>query len=183
MLATVSLCVLSACSRSKQNAETWQNEWTVVLNAEEKNLDTPGHHPMGWLPGELDPSFINRPNYEGSGTRIGLFALHPLSGIEPAKMAFSGAISLANPVLVVEASGNVNGDSLLQCVVNGDKIGEIIIDGSKWTAVKFDLSEYAGTPLVLNCGMLREERSLGILSIAISTTFISQAKRSNQRIC
>lgn len=149
LLVAVGLTILSACGGSKPDAETWQNEWTIVVNAEEKNLDAAGHHPMGWISGELDPGFINRPHYEGAGTRIGLLALHPLSGVEPAKIRFNGDISLSAPVLVVEASGNVNGDALLQCVVNGEKIGEVVVDGSQWTKAEYDLSEFVGMPLVL----------------------------------
>ena len=81
--------------------------------------------------------------------RVGLLALHPLSEVEPARIRFNGDVSLSAPVLVVEASGNVNGDSLLQCVVNGEKIGEVVIDGSQWTTAEFDLSRFAGQPIVL----------------------------------
>lgn len=143
------IAIESGRSKLTPDAKTWQDEWTIIVNAVEGNLHKPGHHPMGWIPGELGPSFVNRPNYEGPGKRTGLLALHPLSRYEPARIRYNGDVSPAAPVLVVEASGNVHGDSLLQCVVNGDKIGEVIIDGSQWTTAEFDLSRFAGTEVVL----------------------------------
>jgi hypothetical protein len=145
-------CALVAgCARKAAvtvSDEPWHNEWQIVVNSNEPNLDKPGHHPMGWIPDELPPDrYVNRPFYEGAGKRKGLLALHPLSLKEPARIRFTGAVPLDRPVLTVEASGNVNGDCLLQCVVNGKKIGEYTLDGSKWAVCEFDLSRFVGEPM------------------------------------
>ncbi len=138
----------SGCRRGV-TVETWKNDWTIVTNDAEKNLSEPGYHSMGWIPGEVGPEFVNHPHDEGRGRRIGLMALHPISVTEPAKILFTGEIPMDAPILVVEASGNVHGDTLLQCVVNGKPIGEFVVDGSAWTTAEFDLSEYIYQPVRL----------------------------------
>jgi hypothetical protein len=104
---------------------------------------------MGWLAGEVGTEFLNFPHQEENRTRTGLLALHPVSEEEAARIRFNGRPFLDESVLVVEASGNVVGDCVLQCLVNGKPIGQAVLDGSKWTTTEFDLSRFAGEPLKL----------------------------------
>jgi hypothetical protein len=49
-LSLASLAIPAACTASEVLPETWQNEWAILVNYEEKNPDTPGHRPMANSP-------------------------------------------------------------------------------------------------------------------------------------
>jgi hypothetical protein len=147
LLTITALAMLATHATAKISTETWQNEWTILINYDEGDPPPPKHHGLGWIAGEVGTEFLNFPHQEEN--RTGLLALHPASEEEAAKIRFNGRPFLDESVLAIEASGNVAGDCVLQCVVNGKPIGQAVLDGTKWTTTEFDLSEFAGEPLEL----------------------------------
>ena len=124
--------------------DVWKDKWEIMQNVPQPDSLAGGHHPMGWIPGELDPDkYSNRPHWDGHGKHVGILALHPLSFHEPAKIRFTGQVDPEKPILCVNASGNVagDGDFLLQCFVNDEKVGEYVVDSSQWHLCEFDISK------------------------------------------
>lgn len=152
-LLVMVLCAAGCASTGKVaevDPDVWRHDWEILVNFMETNLKQPGHHKNGWNDGELDPGkFVNRPNYEGAGKRVGILALAPLSTQEPAKIRFTGIIPLNKPVLSVQAGGNIHGDCLLQIVVNGNKVSDWVLNGSQWTTCEADLSGFVGKDIDL----------------------------------
>ena len=130
--------------------ESWQENWVVVTNATERNMDKWGHHPFGWIPDSLPPyKFVNRPHYEDADVRRGLIAMHPMSQTEPSRIRFTGEVPQGRSIMTVVASGNVNGngDCVLECVANGKPVGSYILNGDQWTTCRFDFSAHVGSPV------------------------------------
>ncbi|MFH0953889.1 MAG: protein kinase [Verrucomicrobiota bacterium] len=123
--------------------EPWRHEWKMVDLALDYNYPRAGLHGSGWHAGSLGPDQENRPAQETPTNRTGLLEMHPLREDWPQKIRYLGKLTSKAPVLVVEASGNVNGDCILECRVNGVAVGRYTLDGSRWTTCTFDLREYA----------------------------------------
>lgn len=151
MLPTSILALLlcASCARRQSPDDSWRNDWDVIANAVESNLNVAGHIPLGWHDGEIDQTVVNRPPYEGRGRHSGIFVLHPISINEPARLLLKKSVPVDRPVLVVTAAGNVNGDCLLRCTIDGRPAGEYRLTGTEWTTCRFDLSGVVGSAAVV----------------------------------
>lgn len=140
------MLVATSGSFMKWRKEPWTQNWKLITTWGEGGLPS-SDFGGNWCAGEMTPGkYANRPNYGGETKRTGILGLHPLSALEPAKLAFSGVIPHDKPVLVVTAGGNVNGDCLLQCRVGDEIVKEYVLNGSQWTTCEFDLSPYLKQP-------------------------------------
>jgi hypothetical protein len=120
--------------------DLWKNEWSIIVTSGEGGVPSTdiGQH---WIAGEVVPGhYDNRPFYDPQRPRAGVLELHPLSELEPARIMFTGSVPMDQPVLVVEAGGNIHGDGVLECWLNDELIGSYTLDGSTWTTCRFDLS-------------------------------------------
>lgn len=145
LICTLTTLIITSCTTlSSRNQETWTTQWTLLTTWSEDGIPS-SRFDRHWHAGQMLPGkFVNRPNYDPMNPKSGILELHPISAFEPARIRFTGTEPLSSPILVVEASGNVNGDGVLDCRVNGESIGRTVLDGSKWTRCTYDLSAYLG---------------------------------------
>lgn len=134
------LLFLSGCARVSEDA--WRTEWALTACAADANKGEAGYLPYGWHGGEVGPEMVNRPPYEGRGRHVGIMLMHPISINEPARLQYRGELSALTPVLTVTAAGNVQGDTVLRCLVGEQVAGEAVLDGLAWREVRFDLSPF-----------------------------------------
>ncbi|HMO51413.1 MAG TPA: hypothetical protein PKE26_09165 [Kiritimatiellia bacterium] len=143
LLATMTITSCATLNSKKQ--EPWTTQWALVTTWGEGGVPS-SQFDRHWYAGQMLPGkFVNRPHYDPVHPRSGILELHPITPLEPARLTFIGTVPLSRPILVVEASGNVNGDCILDCRVNGESIGAVVLDGSRWTRSTYDLSEYLGS--------------------------------------
>jgi len=149
LVAAGATTLLNGCHDSPRFAEPWVREWALIQSSGEGGVPATDIG-KAWIPGEVLPGkFGNRPHYDAENPRTGVLGLHPLSTLEPAKLRFVGTRPTENPILVVEAGGNIHGDCLLECRVNGELIGRYVLDGSEWTTCRFDLFQVTSDPVNL----------------------------------
>jgi len=149
LIGSMTIMAMASCATlNHKTQEPWTSQWALITTWDEGGAPSSEFN-RHWHPGQMLPGkYVNRPHYDPANPRYGVLELHPLTPLEPAILKFTGTVPLSSPILVVEASGNVNGDGVLDCRVNGESIGTaVVLDGSKWVRCNYDLSAFLGRDL------------------------------------